>query len=146
MCSLHKIKYSKFQLPAMLVFLVFHKSSITRSCFSFEDLSAYKISWSHVDWCKFCIHLSSFKIPPSPYSKGQLKKIIIQTQLVGNSPILHWTIFRLAKCNGSWFVSIRQYVNFKFQSPTMFVFFVFSKNGLLKSCSSSEDLSEYKIS
>jgi hypothetical protein len=27
----------------------------------------------------------------------------------------------------------------------MFVFFVFRKNGLIKSCSSSEGLSEYKI-
>jgi hypothetical protein len=37
----------------------------------------YKISWSHVDWRKFSIHLSSLKIPPSPYSKGPLKKTII---------------------------------------------------------------------
>jgi hypothetical protein len=27
------------------------------SCF--QDLSAYKMSWSHVDWWKFCIHLKS---------------------------------------------------------------------------------------
>jgi hypothetical protein len=42
--------------------------------------------------------------------------------------------------------AIKQNINFKFQLPAMFVFFVFHKNGLYKSCSSSEDLSEYKIS
>jgi len=39
-----------------------------------------------------------------------------------------------------------QNVNFKFKPPAMFPFFVFRKSGLIKSCSSSEDLSEYKIS
>jgi hypothetical protein len=40
----------------------FFISGLTESCSSFEDLSAYKFSWSHVDWCKFCIHLSSLNI------------------------------------------------------------------------------------
>jgi hypothetical protein len=39
-----------------------------------------------------------------------------------------------------------QNVNFKFKLPAMFPFFVFRKNAPIKSCSSSEDLSEYKIS
>jgi hypothetical protein len=39
-----------------------------------------------------------------------------------------------------------QNVNFKFQKPVMFLFFVFCKSGPIKSCSSSEDLSEYNIS
>jgi hypothetical protein len=39
-----------------------------------------------------------------------------------------------------------QNVNFKFQKPAMFLFFVFHKSGLIKSCSSSEDLSEHKMS
>jgi hypothetical protein len=25
--------------------------------FIFEDLSAYKIPWSHIDWLKFCFQL-----------------------------------------------------------------------------------------
>jgi hypothetical protein len=33
-----------------------------KSCSSFEDLSAFKISWSHVDQCKFCILLRSLNI------------------------------------------------------------------------------------
>jgi hypothetical protein len=50
--------YLNFQPPTMFIFfLVFHKSVITKTCLSFEDLSAYKIIWSYIDWCKFCIHL-----------------------------------------------------------------------------------------
>jgi hypothetical protein len=73
--------YLNFQPTSMFVFLVSRKSGITKCCLSFEDLSAYKILRSHVDWCKFCIHLSSLKIPPSPYSKVPSKKIIIQKDL-----------------------------------------------------------------
>jgi hypothetical protein len=44
----------KFQPPAMLVFLVFRKSGLIKSCSSSEDLS----SLSHIDWWKFYIHLN----------------------------------------------------------------------------------------
>jgi hypothetical protein len=47
------------QTAAMFVFFVSDKNGLIKSCASFEDLSVYKISWSHVDWCKFCIHLRS---------------------------------------------------------------------------------------
>jgi hypothetical protein len=43
--------------------------------------------------------------------------------------------FFLSKFNGSWVVSIKQNVNFKFQPPAMFVFFAFLKRGLIKTCS-----------
>jgi hypothetical protein len=33
-----------------------------KSCSSFEDLSAFKVSWSDVDQCKFCIYLRSLTI------------------------------------------------------------------------------------
>jgi hypothetical protein len=95
---------------------------------------------------KFCIHLSSLKILPSPYSKDMSKKVIIQTKLVGMYMSFHCTKLHLSKCNSSLVVSIKQNVNFKFQLPAMFLFVVFRKNGLIKSCSSSENLSEYKIS
>jgi hypothetical protein len=36
-------------------------------------------------------------------------------------------------------------MNFYIQTAAMFVFFVFDKNGLIKSCSSFEDLSVYKF-
>jgi hypothetical protein len=78
----------------MLVFLVFPRNGgITKSCLSIEDLSACKISWSHIDWCEACFHLSSLKILPSPYSKDPLKNIIIQIKLVGMSNIFHCTNF-----------------------------------------------------
>jgi hypothetical protein len=48
-----------WRVGAMFVLLVFHKSDLIKSCSSFEDLSTYKIAWSHVNWCKFCIHLIS---------------------------------------------------------------------------------------
>jgi hypothetical protein len=50
------------QLAAMLVFFVFDKIGLIKSCSSFEDLSVYKMSWSHVDWCKFYIHLRSLNV------------------------------------------------------------------------------------
>jgi hypothetical protein len=50
------------QTAAMFVFFVFDKTSLIKSCSSFKDLSVYKISWSHVDWCKFCIHLRSLNV------------------------------------------------------------------------------------
>jgi hypothetical protein len=50
------------QTAAMLVFFVFDKNGLIKRCSFFEDLSVYKISWSHVDWCKFCIHLRSLNV------------------------------------------------------------------------------------
>jgi hypothetical protein len=50
------------QTAATFVFFVFDKNSLIKSCSSFEDLSVYKILWSHVDWCKFCIHLRSSNV------------------------------------------------------------------------------------
>jgi hypothetical protein len=52
----------------------------------------------------------------------------------------------LSKCNGSWVVSTKQNMNFNIQTAAMFIFFVFDKNCLIKSCSSFEDLSVHKIS
>jgi hypothetical protein len=79
--------------------------------------------------------------------KGSLKKTVTQIILIGMSITFHCTKLRLRKCNGSWVVAIKQNVNFKYLSPAIFVFFsVFRKNGFITCCSSSEYLSEYKIS
>jgi hypothetical protein len=59
--------------------------------------------------------------------------------------ISHYTKVHLSKCNGSWVVSTKQSTNFNIQTAAMFVFFVFDKNVLIKSCSSFEDLSVHKI-
>jgi hypothetical protein len=58
----------------------------------------------------------------------------------------YYTKVNLSKCNGSWVVSTKQTMNFNIQTAAMLVFFVFDKNGLIKSFSSFEDLSVYKIS
>jgi hypothetical protein len=50
---------SNFRPPSMSVFLVFNKYGLIKSYVSFEDVSEHKISWSHVAWCKFCIHRKS---------------------------------------------------------------------------------------
>jgi hypothetical protein len=50
------------QTAAMFVYFVSDKNSLIKSCSSFEDLSVYKVLWSHVDWCKFCIHLRSLNV------------------------------------------------------------------------------------
>jgi hypothetical protein len=44
------------------LFCFLHNSGVTESCSSLEDLSAYKISWSHVESCKFCIHLTCLNV------------------------------------------------------------------------------------
>jgi hypothetical protein len=47
----------------MFVFFVLDKYGLVKSCSSIEEnLSVYKISWSHVDWCKFCIHLRRLNV------------------------------------------------------------------------------------
>jgi hypothetical protein len=73
---------------------------------------------------------------------------MIQIKLVGMSMIFYYTKVHLSKFNGSWVVSTKQTMNFNIQLAAMFVFFFFfvDKTGLLKSCSSFEDLSVYKIS
>jgi hypothetical protein len=71
---------------------------------------------------------------------------MIQIKLVGMSMISYYTKVHLSKCNGSWGISTKQTMNFNIQTAAMFVFFVFDKNGLIKSCSSFDDLSVCKIS
>jgi hypothetical protein len=60
--------------------------------------------------------------------------------------IFNCTQFHLSKCNDSWVVSIKQNLNFNFQPPTTFVFFVSLKSNFTKSCSSFEEISAYIIS
>jgi hypothetical protein len=83
---------------------------------------------------------------PSPYLKDFSNNIIIQIKIVGMSTILHSTKLHSSKRNSSWVVCTEQNMNFKFHPPPTFVLLVFHKNGLIKSCSSFEHLSPYKIS
>jgi hypothetical protein len=46
--------------------------------------------------------------------------------------IFHCTKLCLCNSSGSWVVSIKQNVNFKFQPPTVFVLLVSRKSDLLK--------------
>jgi hypothetical protein len=65
MCNGSWVVYTKetmncnISTVVMFVFFVFDKNGLTKSCSTIEDISVYKMSWSHVDWCKFCIHLRS---------------------------------------------------------------------------------------
>jgi hypothetical protein len=58
----NKLWILTFKRPPCSYFLFFDKNDLIKSCSSFEELSVYKISWSHVDWCKFCIHLRSLNV------------------------------------------------------------------------------------
>jgi hypothetical protein len=130
MSSPHKIKHVFQHSMARHVrfFKLFIKVVLLKVVYPLK-LSAYKISWFQADWCS--IHVSSLKIPLLPYSKGPSKIIIIQTKLVGMSILFHCTELHLSKYNGSWVLSIKQNVNFKFKLPCVFVFFVFRKTALL---------------
>jgi hypothetical protein len=90
-----------------------------------------KMSVPLLAYCDFApsirLLLLCLKIPPLPYSKGALKKIIVQIKLVAMFMIFECTELYSSKCNGSWVVSIKQNVNFKFQPPTMFYFCFIAK-------------------
>jgi len=51
-----------FQPPYVRIFWFFIKMVLLKSCLSFEEPSVYKMSWSNVDWWKFCIHLRSLNV------------------------------------------------------------------------------------
>jgi hypothetical protein len=51
-----------FHSPSTFIFLFVHKNGPNKSCQSFGDVSAHKISLFHVDWYKFCIHLKSLNV------------------------------------------------------------------------------------
>jgi hypothetical protein len=145
------IKYSvnfNFQPPAIFVFFIFL-------------LFAAKVVLLKVVYpLKICQHTKyhgptltgqifhppqQFENPTIAIFKRSVKKIIIQTNLVGMSMISHCTRLRLYKCNGSWVVSLKQNVRFNLELTAMFLFLVFGKGGLIKSFSSSDDLSDVKI-
>jgi hypothetical protein len=50
------------QLLSTFVLFGFHKNGFVKSCSSLKGLLEYKISWSLIDWCKFCMHLISVNI------------------------------------------------------------------------------------
>jgi hypothetical protein len=60
--STKKTMNFNIQTAAMFIFFCFLQNGLIKSCSSFEDISVYKISWSHFDWCKFCIHLRSLNV------------------------------------------------------------------------------------
>jgi hypothetical protein len=64
-------------------------------------------------------------------------------KLLGVFMIFYCTKLNLSKCNGSQVVSIKQ--NMKFGGVCIFASLGFHKNDLIRSCSSTENLSAYKI-
>jgi hypothetical protein len=123
---------SVFQPHAMIVSCFFAKVVGLKVVHSLKICQHTKFHGPTLTGTIFRNHLRSVKIPPSPYSKAPLRKIMIQIKLVGTSMIFNFSKLRFSKCNGPWVVSIQQNVNFKFQPPAMLVFFVFRKVVLLK--------------
>jgi hypothetical protein len=76
----------KFEPQAMFVFLVSCKTGLKESCPSSEELSVYKISRSYVDWCKFCIQLSSMKI-----ETNAIYKRLINENNYSNKEVCTWS-------------------------------------------------------
>jgi hypothetical protein len=71
----------------MFVFFVFDKNGLIKSCSSFEDLSVYKISWSHVDCCKFCIHIRSLIV--RHFGIVRIKKYGVEVTFNGMTSLLN---------------------------------------------------------
>jgi hypothetical protein len=101
-------------------------------------MTLHKITEFYIEW---------FSVYPNITSKFRTIVIFKNCIKQNNGP---WSFtvpkFICLKCSGSWVVSTKQTMNFNIQLAAMFVFFVFDKNGLIKSCSSFEDLSVYRIS
>jgi len=70
----------------MFVFLVFRKIGIIKSCPSSDDLSAYTISWSCVDWCKFRIHLRNLNVCQFGMAEGTTLKCTASRSLSSTRP------------------------------------------------------------
>jgi hypothetical protein len=108
-------------------------------------MALHKITEFYTEWFSVYSNITS-KFLTIPYLKTASNKIIIQIKLIGMSMISYYTKLHLKKSNVSWVLSAKQTMNFNIQTAAMFVFFVFGKNGHIKSCSSIEDLSVHKIS
>jgi hypothetical protein len=91
-------------------------------------------------------HNITLKFSTIAIFKTASHKTMIQIKLIGMSMISYYTKVHLSKCNGSWVVSTERTMNFNIQTTAMFVYFVLDKNGLIKSYSTFEALSVYKIS
>jgi hypothetical protein len=88
------------QLAAMFVFFVFDKNGLIKSCSSFEDLSVYRISWSHVDWCKFCIQIRSLNVRHFGMVEGTGLKIT-----ESRSTSMAWPPYQIPYKSTNWFKS-----------------------------------------
>jgi hypothetical protein len=66
-------------------------NSAVISCAASEDLSAYKISWSYIDWRKFCIHLMSLNV----HHFGMIKNYYVKVTFNGMTSLLNFTIYQL---------------------------------------------------
>jgi hypothetical protein len=93
-----------------------------------------------------CLSQHNLKISHRRHLTTASNKIMIQIKLIGMFMISYYTKVHLSSCNGSLVVSTKQTMNFNIQMAAMFVFLFLTKIVLLKSCSSFEDLSVYKIS
>jgi hypothetical protein len=79
------------QTAAMFVFFFFvlDKNGLIKSCSSFGDLSVYKMSGSHVDWCKFYIHLRSWNVRHFGMVEGTgLKQFGVEVTFNGMTSLL----------------------------------------------------------
>jgi hypothetical protein len=87
------------QLAAMFIFFVFDKNGLIKSCSSFEVLSVHKISCSHADWCKFCIHLRRLNVRHFGMVKGTgVKKYGVEVTFNGMTYLLNFIkIYKLVQ-------------------------------------------------
>jgi hypothetical protein len=107
---------------------------------TFQKITEFYTVWFSV------YHNITSKFRTIDIFKNCVKQNNDSNKTFGMSMISYFCKVHLSKCNGSWVVSTKQTMNFDIQTAAMFVFFLFDQNGLIKSCSSFEDLSVYKIS
>jgi hypothetical protein len=108
-------------------------------------MALHKITEFYTEWFSVYPSITS-KFRTMAIFKNCVKQNNDSNKTFGMSMISYYTKIHLSKCNGSWVVSTKQTMNFNIQTAAMFVFFVFDKSGLIKSCLSFEDLWVHKIS
>jgi hypothetical protein len=85
----------------------------------------------YTEWFSVCRNIiSKFRI--IAIFKSLAKQNNDQIKLPDMSIIFNCIKLHLSKCRGSWVVSIKQNINFNFESPSTFMFLVYHKNGIKK--------------
>jgi hypothetical protein len=82
------------------VFSTLHKNGVLKSCPNSQPLWAYKISWPHVEWCKFCVYLFNLNV-----RHFCMVEATTLCSMVTRSPSMAWSSYWISRKSTNWFKS-----------------------------------------